>query len=111
MSKRKRKTKPSSESCGERDSERERISYKYVYMIDTAICVLITHKWMKMKCTYTKEAHTSTCELILSSELIVSRKLARLLEKKIIYLLFVLNAKIYSRWNELPYIKKETSKC
>lgn len=54
-----------------------------------------------------KEAHKSTCGLIND----VKNTGKTFGEKNTIYLLFVLNAKINSRWNELPHVKKETSKC
>lgn len=59
------------------------------------------------KIIYAKEAHNSPCELI-NDVKNIGKTFG---EKNIIHLLFVLNAKINSRWNELPNVKKETSKC
>ena len=66
------------------------------------MCVIIY-----MKFIYAREAHKSTCELINGI-----RKIGKTFgEKNIItYLLSVLNVKINSGWNELPNVKKETSK-
>lgn len=61
-----------------------------------------------MKFIYAKETHRSTCELINGV-----KNIGKILGEKniIIYLLFVLNAEISSRWNVLGNVKKETSIC